>query len=53
MVVVRVRLEMMMVVMGKMREDEFEADFHDDDGDSYANVGLDIDMPNKIDGGGN
>lgn len=42
----------MVVVMRDVGEDEFEADFDDNDGDDEADVGFDIDMPDEINNGG-
>ena len=42
----------MMVMMRKMREDEFEANFDDDDRNGEADVGFDVDFNNEINDGG-
>ena len=43
---VRIRFEMMVVMMRKVRKDKFKADFDDNQGDNDAEVSFDIDLPN-------
>lgn len=52
-VVVGVGFEVVVMVVREMREDKFEPDFDDHEGDDEADVGFKVDFGDKVEQGGN